>query len=267
MKILVIDDSEGLRRVLTALLVSAGHQVIALADGDAVEATIAREAPDTIFLDYRLPGRDGLAVLAAVQAVAADIDVLFMTADDAPEIAQRAADAGAVGFIRKPFDQQRILAELAEVAAMRARVRAAAGQQADAPAIPASNVIRGERPRTAVIADDSSAIRALLKSLLEVAGIHVVQAVGNGVEAIAAARRHQPGLLCLDVNMPEMSGLEALEAAREACPGTAVVMVTGCADRDFVVQAAALGARGYILKPLRPAYIENFVRKLYVDTP
>ena len=76
-------------------------------------------------------------------------------------------------------------------------------------------------------------------------------------------RHHQPDLLCLDVNMPVMDGIEALPQAVEISPGTVIVMVTGCNDRQLIAQAAGLGAKGYILKPLRPAYVEGLVRKLF----
>jgi len=278
MRVLVVDDNEGLRKVLAALLISAGHETVAsLADGNGVEEIVQRERPDFVFLDYQLPGRDGLEILASIQALAPEVDVLFMTASSEEQIEQRAADAGAAGFIRKPFSQAQIIDELREVAETR-RIATQAGIAADAEAVPdappAGSVAEptdlpasSDKPmrvkRTAVIADDSSSVRMVLKGLLEESGIRVVQAVGNGAEALNALRAHRPGLLCLDVNMPVMSGLEALEAARQICPETAVVMVTGCADRAFVTQAASLGARGYILKPLRPAYVENFVRKLF----
>ena len=71
-----------------------------------------------------------------------------------------------------------------------------------------------------------------------------------------------PDLLCLDVNMPVMDGIEALPQAVEISPGTVIVMVTGCNDRQQIAQAAGLGAKGYILKPLRPAYVEGLVRQL-----
>jgi len=286
MWVLVVDDSEGLRKVLAALLISAGHETVAsLPDGNGVEAIVARERPDFVFLDYQLPGRDGLEILASIHAQSPEVDVLFMTASTEEQIEQRAADAGAAGFIRKPFSQAQIIDELRDVAeARRLATKAAAAAlaatdasdtsdtsgalAADAPeaasaALPASPDQAVRAKRTAVIADDSSSVRMVLKGLLEESGIRVVQAVGNGAEALNALRAHRPGLLCLDVNMPVMSGLDALEAARQMCPDTAVVMVTGCADRAFVTQAASLGAKGYILKPLRPAYVENFVRKLF----
>ena len=283
MRVLVVDDSEGLRKVLAALLISAGHETVAsLADGNGVEEIVARERPDFVFLDYQLPGRDGLEILASIHAQSPEVDVLFMTASTEEQIEQRAADAGAAGFIRKPFSQAQIIDELRDVAeARRLATKAAAVPLAATDASDTSDALAADVPeaassaqpespdkaarmkRTAVIADDSSSVRMVLKGLLEESGIRVVQAVGNGAEALNALRAHRPGLLCLDVNMPVMSGLEALEAARQMCPETAVVMVTGCADRAFVTQAASLGAKGYILKPLRPAYVENFVRKLF----
>jgi len=283
MRVLVVDDSEGLRKVLAALLISAGHETVAsLADGNGVEEIVARERPDFVFLDYQLPGRDGLEILASIHAQSPEVDVLFMTASTEEQIEQRAADAGAAGFIRKPFSQAQIIDELRDVAeARRLATKAAAAPLAATDASDTSDALAADVPeaassaqpespdkaarmkRTAVIADDSSSVRMVLKGLLEESGIRVVQAVGNGAEALNALRAHRPGLLCLDVNMPVMSGLEALEAARQMCPETAVVMVTGCADRAFVTQAASLGAKGYILKPLRPAYVENFVRKLF----
>ena len=65
--------------------------------------------------------------------------------------------------------------------------------------------------------------------------------------------------------MPIMSGLEALPLIREVSPKTAVIMVTGNASRDFVQAAISGGARGYVIKPVRPAHLETIVRKLMAE--
>jgi CheY-like chemotaxis protein len=116
---------------------------------------------------------------------------------------------------------------------------------------------------TAVIADDSGSVRLVLKGLLEECGLKVVQSVANGNDAVTAARIHQPQVLCLDVNMPEMGGLEALPLIRAASPKTAVVMVTGSADKTVVSVAASHGASGYIIKPLRPAHVVAYMDRLF----
>ncbi|MDQ5880318.1 MAG: two-component system, response regulator PdtaR [Pseudomonadota bacterium] len=265
MKILIVDDNVGLCKVLTALCVSAGHEVVGTqVDGNGVEEAVLRLQPDMLCLDYNLPGRDGLAILAAVQAQMPSLDVIFMTGSEETGIEQKAADAGASGFIRKPFSQSQIIDELREVTEAR-RLAAKTDEVSVSEALPESEgLAAGMRciPRTAVIADDSASVRMVLKGLLEESGLRVVQTVGNGAEAINAVKAKRPAVLCLDVNMPVMAGLEALPQIREISPETAVVMVTGCADRDFVTEAASLGAKGYILKPLRPAYVLGFMKKL-----
>jgi DNA-binding NarL/FixJ family response regulator len=119
-----------------------------------------------------------------------------------------------------------------------------------------------KRP-SAVIVDDNGSIRLLLKGLLTELGLNIVGQASNGEEAVRAAQNHQPAVLFLDVNMPGLSGLDALPRIREASPQTAVVMVTGSASRELVEKAAGLGARGYVVKPIRPAYLEAFVKKLF----
>jgi CheY-like chemotaxis protein len=276
--------------MLSALLSSNGYEVVgALADGSEIMATIQRMSPDIVCLDYQLPGRDGLDILGEINKTSPKIDVVFMTASEDASVEHKAADEGAAGFIRKPFTQSQIIGELQQVC--EARRQAAASHEKSGPVPgdgvpPVAAASGGENdsapatspttdgasltetpapfnPRSVVIADDNGSIRSLLKGLLKGLGLEVVQEVSTGQAAVSAAKTHQPGVLCLDVNMPVMSGLEALPLIREASPRTAVVMVTGNASREFVEQAAALGAKGYIVKPIRPAYLEAFFKKLY----
>ena len=258
MRIMIVDDNAAMRKVLAALFAAAGHEVVgSFGDGDGLEDHVRYILPDVLCLDYHLPGRDGLTIIKAIQAEWPQIDVVFMTASAEKDIEERAADAGASGFIRKPFGQVQIIAELQAVA----DTRHAANHQTSSGAPKAPEPVRGKR-ETAVIADDNGSVRLVLKGLLEESGLTVVQSVANGAEALQAARNHQPRVLCLDVNMPVMGGLEALPQIVEASPQTSVIMVTGCADKTLVGQAAGLGAVGYIIKPLRPAYVETFIRRL-----
>lgn len=267
MRILIVDDNASLRQLLASLFTKSGHEVVAMLDDGStqVETEIARTKPDLVCLDYNLPGRDGITVLKSIQRIAPQINVLFMTASNGDDIEQCAADAGASGFIRKPFGQAQIMRELAMVGEIRKHVAHADSEFTadEATKLPPPSLdVQSGQHGTAVIADDNDSIRMLLKGLLQECGLRVVQTVANGNEAIAAARNHRPRVLCLDVNMPEMSGLEALPLIRQASPGTAVVMVTGSADKAFVTLAASHGASGYILKPLRPAHVIKYMERL-----
>lgn len=277
MRVLIVDDNASMRALLNALLSSQGHEVVgALEEGSGVMDAVRRLSPEVVCLDYELPGRDGLDILREINSAHPEIDVLFITATEGQEIENKAADAGAAGFLRKPFGQKQVIDELQQVAETRRRA-SPPSQPQDQPQSQPNTVVEspaaqavaakiakspGARP-TAVVVDDNSSIRLLLKGLLSELGLNVVGQAANGEEAIRAAKTCQPTVLFLDVNMPILSGLEALPRIIEASPKTSVVMVTGDTSRSIVQQAAGLGARGYVVKPVRPAYVENFLKQLF----
>lgn len=261
MKVLIVEDNASMRNLLVTLLGTQGYVVVgALEDGNNIEEEIRKLSPATVCLDYQLPGRDGLEILKEINSIFPEIDVVFMTSSEDADIEKRAADAGASGFLRKPFGQKQVLDELRQVSEVRQQA-ADADQPASQAAAPARQT--GAARPTAIIVDDNSSIRLLLKGVLSELGMHIVAQAANGEEAIRAAKIHQPSVLFLDVNMPIMSGLDALPRIREISPNTAVVMVTGDTSRALVQQAAGLGASGYIVKPVRPAYVETFLKKLF----
>jgi len=290
MQVLIVDDDAAMRALLSSIVESQGYTVVAaLADGSQVLDTIWKSPPDIVCLDYELPGRNGLDILREINESAPQVDVVFITGSDDPSVRHKAADAGAAGFIHKPFRPNQIIDELDQVFITRRTADSAHERLAsrEEPAIPPPPVAPApeappapapqpvvERPAppaapaprfdrmTAIVADDNGSMRYLLKGLLSELGFKVVHLAANGADAVEAARKLHPGILCLDIDMPVMSGMEALPLVREASPRTAVVMVTGNASREFVEKATARGARGYILKPLRPAYVEAFVKRL-----
>lgn len=280
MKVVIVDDNEAIRQVLRAICEGERHEVVAeFADGEGLLDYVRGFRPDVVCLDYELPGRNGFELLAEMDLTANQVAVVVITGSDEPELKGHAADLGAAGFIRKPFENAQVIDELNEIAKARAiAARAEAEPLADSPPLPAapgggSNGNGTPRapsagtggavtPRTAVIVDDSGAIRLLLKGILDEVGVRVVGMASNAKEGIQLAKKLRPAMLCLDVDMPGMSGLEALPHIGAASPQTKVVMVTGNATRQVVAEAVAGGAKGYFLKPVRPAKVEEFIRKL-----
>lgn len=265
MKILIVDDDKAMRAVLRSVCEGEGHQVLAeFGDGAGLLDFVAATPPDLVCLDYNLPGANGLEVLVDINSAADHVDVIMITGSDDPELKGHAADLGAHGFIHKPFAQSQIVAELRDVQATR---RIAARTTAAEPVAMATLAAAPERPpgvvpRSAVIIDDSGSIRLLLKGILEEAGIRVIGVACNGRDGIEAVRKLRPALVCLDVDMPLMTGIEALPQVRAASPQSKVVMITGNASRAIVEAAVAGGAKGYFLKPIRPAKVEEFIGKL-----
>jgi DNA-binding NarL/FixJ family response regulator len=100
-----------------------------------------------------------------------------------------------------------------------------------------------------VIADDHPVVREGLSALLDsVPSITVAGVAGTGREAVQAAVRLRPGVLILDIQMPELSGIAAAAEITRVAPGVAVLMLTMFDDDDSVFAAMRAGARGYVLK-------------------
>ena len=258
MKILIVDDNASMRKVLSALFESQGHQVVAaLEDGSKLSECVKEHSPDLVCLDYNLPGQNGLELLKATQSSTPDVKVVIMTGSVDQSLVGQAADAGASGFLHKPFSPPQILGELKHIEEIRGITDKAGDERRP------SNPVGAEYARrTAIIVDDSGSIRSLLKGILQEVGWQVIQTAGNGQDGIDAAKKHHPAVIFLDVEMPGMSGLEALPLILIASPKTKVVMVTGNASRTVLDASVAGGATGYILKPVRPAYVEAIVKKL-----
>jgi len=113
----------------------------------------------------------------------------------------------------------------------------------------------------AVIADDDSVTRHLLRTLLRQQMIEVVGEACNGKDALQKCTAEIPDLLFLDINMQEMDGFETLLAVRQTMPRLAVIMISSDSTADNVKKAHAQGADGFIVKPFSPASVLEAVAR------
>jgi DNA-binding NarL/FixJ family response regulator len=112
-----------------------------------------------------------------------------------------------------------------------------------------------------VIADDHPVVRDGLSALLRsVPGIVPVGTASTGREAVRAAVTLHPHVLVLDIQMPDLTGIEAAREISRAAPGVAVVMLTMFEDDDSLFAAIRAGARGYVLKGAAPEQIVRAIR-------
>lgn len=110
---------------------------------------------------------------------------------------------------------------------------------------PPEKAMQGMR---ALLVDDHALYLDGLKNMLSVRGIQVVGTARDGLEAQALARKLQPDLILMDVEMPRCNGLEATRRIKADLPDTKIVMLTVAADDDTLLQALKNGASGYLLK-------------------
>ncbi len=113
-KVLLVDDDEKLRKLVTEYLEGYGFQVKTLSDGLLVPRTIHKESPDIVILDIMLPGKDGLDVLKEIRAESS-VPVIMLTAkgEDADRIV--GLELGADDYLPKPFNPRELLARMKAV--------------------------------------------------------------------------------------------------------------------------------------------------------
>jgi two-component system chemotaxis response regulator CheY len=115
-----------------------------------------------------------------------------------------------------------------------------------------------------MIVDDSAIVRQQVSWALHEAGFEVVEAVDGQDAAEKIASQRDLGLLLCDVNMPRMSGLDLLAslAGRGSAPPFPVVMLTTDGHPELIARAKGLGAKGWMVKPVKPEILVATVKKL-----
>jgi two-component system nitrogen regulation response regulator GlnG len=109
-RILIADDEDSLRWVLEKGLRQAGYEVTVVKDGPGALRAFELEEPfDLVFLDVRMPGMDGLAVLARLRELKPDVHVIVMTAHGTMDTAIQAMQRGAYDYLAKPFDLDEVV--------------------------------------------------------------------------------------------------------------------------------------------------------------
>lgn len=107
--------------------------------------------------------------------------------------------------------------------------------------------------RSVVVADDHAIVRQAVISIIgDIPNSSIAAQASNGMEAIAAARKHQPDLLVLDAAMPFAKGVEVFAEVRRWCPKTRIVALTGFTSVNLLAEWIDLGVDGLMLKGCDP---------------
>ncbi len=103
-----------------------------------------------------------------------------------------------------------------------------------------------------LIVDDHEGMRAMLRKMLERAGVGAVRDAASGAAALALLAARDADLVLCDQTMPEMDGLSFLRAARAASSRARAIMISGRDDAGFADEARAAGADAVLVKPVSP---------------
>lgn len=112
-----------------------------------------------------------------------------------------------------------------------------------------------------MIVDDNDMTRTLLRGILRGEHCEIVGEAKNGMVAMETIDRARPDVVFLDVMMPEMDGLEALQSIKEKYPEMIVIMITGTPSKENVEESIQGGAAGFIVKPFNSAKVLDTLRR------
>lgn len=116
----------------------------------------------------------------------------------------------------------------------------------------------------AMVADDDELVRGMLTAVLEAAGISVVAEAADGIEAIRLYALEMPEIVCLDVNMPGLTGLEVLSNIRRKKPDAVSILISAYNTTDTVLEALRHEADGIISKPFKRENLISEIQRAYV---
>lgn len=237
MNILVVEDDPISLKLLEKTLAEGGYNVSTATSGKDAINFLERNSPvDIIVSDIRMPVMDGFHLLAYLKAEAkySRIPVILCSSLSDAESVQKCAELGAVGFMVKPIESDRLIE----------KIKAA----------------ESKVPAAMLVVDDEELIRSLLKRMLEREGLKVFLAE-SGKEALELLRSQKIKVVLSDIVMPNMNGLELLIRIKEEFPKTKVFLVTGHGGQYGKDTAMSAGADGYISKPFTSSEIIRKIRR------
>ena len=267
-RFLVVDDNATARRIVREALARVGVEVaeaVSVDDGLRVarQAAAAGEGFDVVILDQMMPGRDGFDFIqeSAGDAALGSPKILMVTSAALPGGADRARDLGAGGYLPKPVARNELLDALA------ALLRGGASGGPERRLVTRETIRRRTGRARILLAEDNLVNAQVAVSLLTKRG-HDVTAVTNGREAVEAAQRDRFDLVLMDIQMPEMDGLEATRRIRRFADSAAlpVIALTAHAFAEERERSRAAGMNDFLAKPFRPDDLFELVERWAAPT-
>ncbi len=240
MKILVVDDSTTIRKRVRNELEAQGHEVSEAANGEDAIDLLKEVSPDLISLDVDMPGIDGYETCLRIRAgrepfmsvhpEAREVPILFLTANDTEDARFQGYQAGADGFVIKPFMPGELTAEIDR----------------------ATKALDDVRGHTVLVVDDSRTMRNALANCLMRKGLKVI-AAEDGKQALDKIKESAQDidLVLTDYMMPEMNGDDLCRAIRRdlGLKELPVVFLSSFSEKDFMVKMFKAGASDFVIKP------------------
>jgi GAF domain-containing protein/DNA-binding response OmpR family regulator/HPt (histidine-containing phosphotransfer) domain-containing protein len=285
----IVDDNATNRRILVEMMTGWGMQPIAVPDAADTLAVLERlvrdrvagSLPPLVLLDAQMPEVDGFTLAERIKsgAATAEATIIILTSAGQPGDAARCRALGVAGYLTKPFAQSELRAAI--LATLEPTDRAA-----NPPPLITRHALREHRRRLRVLlAEDNVVNQRLMVRLLERQG-HVVRAAATGREVLDRLDEEPFDLVLMDIQMPEMDGLEAAaairvrEAAAEEADGESpaeaphrgqrrrripIVALTARTMQGDADRCLAAGIDAYLAKPMKVEALQVILGRFFPE--
>ncbi len=262
-RVLVVDDNATNRRILEEMLANWEMKPTCVPSaGQALEAVRKAQAKNQpfglILTDVNMPEIDGFQLAETVKQdpQLGSTVIMMLTSGDRPGDVARCEELGAAAYLMKPIKQSELFDAIVSALGIITPDQDEHGQNGGLAQIPSLKIL---------LAEDSLANQKLAVGVLEKWG-HSVSVANNGREAVAAVAAQDFDVVLMDIQMPEMDGLGATRAIREAEKSTGkhtiIVAMTAHAmkgDRERCLEA---GMDSYISKPVRAPLLHQTLKEI-----
>lgn len=112
-----------------------------------------------------------------------------------------------------------------------------------------------------MVVDDAGIVRSMIKKFLISGGHEIVCEASNGFEAIEKYKEFKPELVTMDMSMPEMGGITAVERIKKFDPRAKIIMVSAINQKELIVKALQAGVINYIIKPFDEEKLNGIIKE------
>jgi CheY-like chemotaxis protein len=235
LRILIADNQPSIRENLRSFLdAEIDLRVIGVAiDGVSALRMVLKLRPDVVVIEYELPDYDGLSVARVLREKGSAARVVLYTMSSKVWVDKRRLEVDA--YVRKDTSTAVLLD------AIRGSTRP----------------VPRDRPRVLVVEDDVD-VRGVIRAALGEDDLEIIE-TGDGFEALAECERQAPGVVVLDLGLPNMSGQEFVNAYRQLKTAKAPIVVVSASSNGRQI-AGLLGAAAYVAKPFSVEEMSRAVR-------
>jgi CheY-like chemotaxis protein/HPt (histidine-containing phosphotransfer) domain-containing protein len=259
----VVDDNATNRRVLVAQCASWGMDAVAVSSGQEALTLFDQRPFDLVILDGAIPGMDGPALAAALRERMQSLPLILLTSVGDMELRRRAEQHGVAAFLTKPVKQSQLFDSIAKAVsdyAPRAE-RVVAVSEIDPQ-------LAQKVPLTILLAEDNAVNQKVALHILKRLGYRA-EVAANGLEVLKALELRPYDVILMDVQMPEMDGLEATRQLRRSWtngrPPRIVAMTANAmqGDREMCLEA---GMDDYVAKPIQIGELVEALKRAKVSS-